>query len=85
MDMVEYLLLPEATDNETTIRASVRFTDGGGSVAKRSISLHAFLRAVSKDTRMTFDEHLADVQRFDVDLVKQRLVIFAKVRRNDID
>lgn len=74
----EYLELPEATDPTCSFRVSVTL-QGGAMIGKRDICLPSFLKLMSgQEYEMTFDEHPYAITRFDVDIVKRLVKIFAR-------
>ena len=74
----EYLELPRATDPTCSFRVSVTL-QGGAMIGKRDICLPSFLKLMSgQQYEMTFDEHPYAITRFDVDIVKRLVKIFAK-------
>ena len=74
----EYLELPEATDPTCSFRVSVTL-QGGAMIGKRDICLPSFLKLMSSQQyEMTFDEHPYEITRFDVDIVKRLVKIFAR-------
>ena len=74
----EYLELPEATDPTCSFRVSVTL-QGGAMIGKRDICLPSFLKLMSgQQYEMTFDEHPYAITRFDVDIVKRLVKIFAR-------
>ena len=75
---LEYLELPQATDPSQSFRVSVTL-QGGAMICKRDICLPSFLKLMSgQQYEMTFDEHPYAITRFDVDVVKQLVKLFAK-------
>ena len=74
----EYLLLPPATAPTCSFRVSVTL-QGGAMIGKRDICLPRFLTLMSgQQYEMTFDEHPYAITRFDVDVVKRLVKIFAR-------
>jgi len=74
----EYLELPEATDPTCSFRVSVTL-QGGAMICKRDICLPSFLKLMSgQQYEMTFDEHPYAITRFDVDMIKRLVKIFAR-------
>jgi len=74
----EYLELPEATDPTCSFRASVTLR-GGATISKRDICLPSFLKLMSSQQHeMTFDEHPYEITRFDVDVSKRSVKIYAR-------
>ncbi len=74
----EYLELPEATDPTSSFRVSVTL-QGGAKICKRDICLPSFLKLMSSQQyEMTFDEHPYEITRFDVDISKRSVKIYAR-------
>lgn len=81
MSLPEYLEIPEAADPRHNFRASVAL-QGGGRIRDRDICLQSFLELMgSRQFEVKFDEHPYIVTRFDVDLAKQTVKLFAKPSR----
>lgn len=74
----EYFELPEATDPTCSFRVSVTL-QGGAMISKRDICLPSFLELMSgQQYEMTFDEHPYEITRFDVDISKRSVKIYAR-------
>ena len=74
----EYLELPEATDPTSSFRVSVTL-QSGAKICKRDICLPSFLKLISgQQYEMTFDEHPYEITRFDVDISKRSVKIYAR-------
>jgi hypothetical protein len=75
MKRPEYLELPEAT---RSFRASVTLQDSAR-IRERDVCLKSFLELMNDGQyEMTFDEHPYSITRFDVDIVKKKVRIFAR-------
>ena len=73
----EYFELPEATDPTCSFRVSVTL-QGGEMISNRYICLPSFLKLMSgQQYEMTFDEHPYAITRFEVDMIKRLVKIFA--------
>ncbi len=74
----EYLELPEAKDPTCSFRVSVTLEDGA-MICKRDICLPSFLKLMSgQQYEMMFDEHPYAITRFDVDISKGSVKIYAR-------
>jgi predicted site-specific integrase-resolvase len=74
----EYLELPEPEDPTDNFSVSV-VLHGGAFISKREISLVGFLKLISgQQYEMTFDKHPYEITRFDVDMVKYLVKIYAR-------
>ena len=80
MNLPEYLVL---FSNEGSIDVHVQFEEHEGSVAPRKMSPQEISALISNDgtgfhTRMTFDDWLFAICKYEIDPTKNQLIIVAK-------
>lgn len=85
MTYAEYLEIPESLDYALNVKTSIVFSDKA-SINQRALCLPTFLGLIArKELVMTFDGHPYQITRFDVNIGKRTLKIWASLSNEQPD